>query len=116
MGSKKFLVPTDFTPVGDCAVNHAVRTAEIIGGKVYLLHVVSKSSELEGAKVKLAKEIERQKSLSHNIPFEPVARIGNIFEDIGETAEEIGVELIFRRSWFPTGIKFFINPDCLIIL
>ena len=40
-GTKKILVPTDFTKVVDYAMDHAVKLAKTQGGEVYLLHMLS---------------------------------------------------------------------------
>ena len=38
MNHKVFIVPHDFTPVADVALNHALETAKIVNARIYLLH------------------------------------------------------------------------------
>ena len=47
MNHKVFVVPHDFTPVADVALNHAIATAKTVNARIYLLHVVSKTKEIE---------------------------------------------------------------------
>ena len=42
MNRKTFIVPHDFTPVADIALEHAIATAKPLNAQVFLLHVVSK--------------------------------------------------------------------------
>ena len=34
MSKKSFIVPHDFTEVADCALNHALASAKIVGAKI----------------------------------------------------------------------------------
>lgn len=98
MSSKVVLVPTDFTKVAEVAVEHAVKTAEVIGGKVIILHVVAKAKDVDEAKAKLQQQTEKAINLNPTIKVESIVRIGNIFDDIGDTAAELGAELIFMGT------------------
>lgn len=98
MSDSNILVPTDFTPVARIALEHAVKTAEVIGSKVIILHVVSSAKEVEEAKAKLANEVEEGKKMNPSIQFDSVIRIGNIFEDIGDAGIELEAELIFMGT------------------
>jgi nucleotide-binding universal stress UspA family protein len=98
MSSKVVLVPTDFTKVAEVAMEHAIKTAEVIGGKVVILHVVAKAKDVDDAKAKLQKQMEMATKLNPTIKAESIVRIGNIFDDIGDTAAELGAELIFMGT------------------
>ena len=50
MSEKTFIVPHDFSPVADSALNHAITTAKFVGAQIFVLHVVSKEKQI---KVKL---------------------------------------------------------------
>ncbi len=95
MNHKVFVVPHDFTPVADVALNHAIATAKTVNARIYLLHVVSKTKEIEDADIKLKKVIA-----NHNTEVEiiPTSRVGSIFEDIGDFAAEHHAELIFMGT------------------
>ena len=94
----KLLVPTDFSEVAQSAMQHAIKFAEIINADVVLLHVVSSREEVEEAKEKLSKEITLGSSFSSSCNVTSFVRIGNIFEDIGDVAAELGISLIFMGT------------------
>ena len=94
----KLLVPTDFSEVAQSAMQHAIKFAEIINADVVLLHVVSSREEVEEAKEKLSKEITLGNSFSSSCNITSFVRIGNIFEDIGDVAAELGISLIFMGT------------------
>lgn len=101
MKNKVFIVPHDFTPVADNALEHALATAKIVSGRIYLLHVVSKEKEMKAAEQKLAELIETKDTTIDLVPF---VRVGNIFDDIGDFASEHHADLIFmgthgRHGW-----------------
>ena len=45
MSEKSFIVPHDFTPVADIALEHAIATAKPLNAEVQLVHVVSKETK-----------------------------------------------------------------------
>ena len=94
----KLLVPTDFSEVAQSAMQHAIKFSEIINADVVLLHVVSSRDEVEEAKEKLSKEITIGNSISSSCNLISFVRIGNIFEDIGDVAAELGISLIFMGT------------------
>ena len=101
--SKTILVPTDFTKVARVALEHAVKTAEVIGGTVTLLNVVAKPADVDPAQDKLNEEAKIVTESNSAVKVECLVRIGNIFDDIGDTAAEIHAELIFMGTHGATG-------------
>jgi nucleotide-binding universal stress UspA family protein len=94
----KLLVPTDFSEVAQSAMQHAIKFAEIINADVVLLHVVNSREDVKQAKVKLTREITLGNSFSNACNITYFVRIGNIFEDIGDVAAELGISLIFMGT------------------
>ena len=52
------LVPTDFTSVADCALNHALKLASILKVSIGLLHIVENDKHKDDALEKLKQIIE----------------------------------------------------------
>ena len=96
MSKKVFIVPHDFTSVGDIALEHAIASARPLSAAVHLLHVVSKDVQIKEATEKLESVIARYSA--EGVEIIPVVRIGSIFEDIGEYAAEHSAELIFMGT------------------
>ncbi len=100
MTKKKFIVPFDFTDVAESAIEHALITAQVVGAEVHMLHVVSKKEAISEAKEKLGIAVEKAKGETKSVGVDIIShvRVGNIFDDIGEFALEIGAELIFMGT------------------
>ena len=47
------LVPTDFTKVADCAVDHASLLATRLDATIHLLHIVDRATDSEEARTRL---------------------------------------------------------------
>ncbi len=115
MDSKTILVPTDFTKVGQTALNHAIKVAKEIDARVNLLHIVPKSDHLEEAKVKLrlAKEMAMD---DYGFDIDVTARVGTIFEDIGDFAEEMDAVLVIMGTHGLRGLQFITGGRALRIV
>lgn len=111
----KVLVPHDFTSVADCAVKHAAKLAKSFNGEVFLLHVVSKTKEVEIAKEKLNKIVKITDS-KYGINTHIIVRIGNIFEDIGDVASEIGAGYIVMGTHGAKGMQKIMGSHALKVI
>lgn len=103
-----FLVPTDFTPVADCALEHALSVAKTVNGHVTLLHVVAKEGERKNAQARLAEMAKKASEIS-GITVESVVKEGNIFDDIGGVAETLGAKLIFMGTHGVKGMQHILG-------
>jgi len=114
MSDKNFIVPHDYSEVADCALNHAITTAKVVGAKIYVLHVVSKNKEIPEAEEKLKAVIA-----AHNekeIELIPKIRVGTIFEDIGDFAAEHHAELIFMGTHGASGWQHIAGSHALKVI
>ena len=114
--TKKILVPTDFTKVADCAMNHAMTLAERSGAEVYLLHVVHDQHDVEEARRKLDQEILRAKQWSEKVAVFKLVRIGSIYDDIGDAATEIHASLIVMGTHGMRGMQFITGSRALRVI
>jgi nucleotide-binding universal stress UspA family protein len=114
-GSNLILVPTDFSKVADCAVNHAITIAKKLNGEISLLHVVSKQAQVDEAKAKLNKVAE-DIALRSGIKVNIIARVGNIFEDIGDVAAEISARLIIMGTHGVKGFQHITGSHALKVI
>jgi nucleotide-binding universal stress UspA family protein len=109
------LVPTDFTKVADAALNHAINLAVKLNGEISLLHIVSKESNLEPAIAKLT-YISEKVGAEHAVKTTYIARVGNIFDDIGDVAAEIGAKLIVMGTHGMTGFQKITGSHALKVI
>lgn len=114
--TSKILVPTDFTKVADCALNHAMTVAGKTGAPVHILHVVEKQAHVEEARRKLELEVSRARKWNDRIQVEPIVRIGSIFEDIGDAAAEVGAGLIIMGTHGMRGMQFLTGSRALRVI
>lgn len=114
--AKKILVPTDFTKVADCAMNHAMKLAERNGAEVYLLHVVSSADDAEEARRKLDIELARARQWNTNVPLHKLVRVGSIYDDIGDAAAEIEAGLIIMGTHGMRGMQFITGSRALRVI
>lgn len=110
----KYLVPHDFSAVADNALQHAVKVAESSKATVLLLHVVAKPAQVDEARTKLEKLAEQY--ATENVKIEPTVRIGNIFEDIPNVAEEHNVKLNFMGTHGAKGWQKIVGSDALKVI
>jgi nucleotide-binding universal stress UspA family protein len=113
---KTILVPTDFTKVADCAMNHAMKLAERLGAGVAILHIVDKAAHTEEAMVKLHMEAERAKRWNAQVPVTPVVRVGSVYEDIGVVAAELGAVMIIMGTHGMRGMQFITGSRALRVI
>lgn len=104
MSSKIVLVPTDFTEVSQVAYNHAALLTNQINGRLDLLHVVAEQDEVKETYKKLDAAIASIQKENPGMEIKSHVRVGSIFDDIGDTAAEIGAEIIVmgthgKKGW-----------------
>ena len=99
----KLLVPTDFTNEAHSAIQHAVKLGVIVQAEVILLNVVKDKSDIPAATTKLKEEEKWAKTVNDQIDVRSIVRVGNIFDDIGDAASELGVSLIIMGTHGASG-------------
>ena len=99
----KLLVPTDFTEVAHTAIQHAVKLGEIINAEIILLNVVKDKDDVVNATKKLKEEEDYARSVFKDSNIKSIVRVGNIFDDIGDAASEVGANLIFMGTHGASG-------------
>lgn len=112
---KRILVPTDFTKVGDTALNHATVVGKAIDAEVHALHVISNKSDISIAKLKL-ETLQARIEKESGFRIETVVRIGSIFEDIDKVATEIDASLIIMGTHGLKGMQFVTGSRALKVV
>ncbi|MBU0488063.1 MAG: universal stress protein [Bacteroidetes bacterium] len=127
------LVPTDFTEVGDFAIEHAIGCAKQTSSRVCILHVINKDTKSYLKKNNLTQDSVdsrlQQKAddvkAKHGVEVEYIVREGSIFSAISEVAIDIGAMLIILGTHGKVGIqhvvgsyarKVIISAPCTVIV
>jgi nucleotide-binding universal stress UspA family protein len=116
MSTKPILVPTDFTEVAHTAINHAVELAKTINTSVVILHVVKNDGEVASANEKLEEELKLAKSIEGDVEVSKLVKVGNIFDDIGDAAEEVKASLIVMGTHGASGWQKITGSNALKVI
>jgi nucleotide-binding universal stress UspA family protein len=108
----QFLVPTDFTAAAECALDHALSVAKVVGAEVSLLHIIEKKSDREKAQAKLDELIKSKPQ--HQL--KGIIKEGNIFDDIGGVAETINASLIFMGTHGVKGMQHILGSYAVKVI
>jgi nucleotide-binding universal stress UspA family protein len=103
--SNLFIVPHDFTSVGDAALQYALFLAKPKSTTIELLHIVSDKSKGKEAYAKLQSIIEKLDLPSPDIQVNPLVKVGSIFDDIGKIAEEKDAGFIIMGTHGAKGMQ-----------
>ena len=115
MSVKKILVPTDFTKVGDTAMNHAVIVAKATGAEIHVLHVIENKKHISEARMKLETLASRVRE-EYGMEVQTIVRIGSIFEDIDDVSTEIEATMIIMGTHGMRGMQFITGSRALRIV
>lgn len=105
------LVPTDFTPVADCALDHAIEIAKLFDHKICMLHVVSKkSSQCQRDRFQnRINKIAESNSERSGIEISGMVEEGSIFDAISHTASKISAEFIVMGIHGKKGVQHLLG-------
>jgi len=115
MSRNLYIVPHDFTPVGDAALNYAINLGQKVKTEIQLLHVVPDKAKLVVAKQKLEKLIQSINT-GPNIELTTKVVAGNIFEDIGKLAKREGAQLIIMGTHGVTGMQKIFGSNVIKVV
>ncbi|MFN3918506.1 MAG: universal stress protein [Flavobacteriales bacterium] len=105
MSSRIFLVPHDFTNVGDAAAVQALHLASQTGAEVSLLHIVKSDSEIAAAQSKLKIIVQDLSQKNTTVKVNAFVKKGNIFEDIGSMAGSLKASMIVMGTHGAKGMQ-----------
>ena len=122
--SRNILVPTDFSSVSKTAINHACYLAHIFKKEITLLHVVEsglfssekKMGEKEKDFLGQLQAIAAKVKAEENLEIVCMTRRGNIFDTIGEVAEELDASLVIMGTHGVRGFQHIFGSRALRVI
>jgi nucleotide-binding universal stress UspA family protein len=122
--NKLVLVPTDFTEVGDNAINQAAEAARFLNYKVVVLHVIDKNTKAQLKKENLDETSITEKlnviadelKAAYGIEAEGIAREGSIFTTISEVAHDLGAGLLYLGTHGKVGVQHLTGSYALKVV
>jgi nucleotide-binding universal stress UspA family protein len=117
------LVPTDFTPVGQNAIEHAVSAGELLNFRVVILHVINRETkaifgkENTGLAVeKKLKEIVRSIKSTSKVQVDFIYREGTIFDVIHQVADELKANFLILGTHGKRGLQKLFGSHALKVI
>ncbi|RFC55149.1 universal stress protein [Brumimicrobium aurantiacum] len=105
MSANMFIIPHDFTSVGDAALKYGIFLSKPRKTSITLLHIVNSESNKPSALTKLNKIISDLNLGPDDISIESKVVVGSIFEDIAKIAEEEEARLIIMGTHGAKGMQ-----------
>lgn len=120
--NNQILVPTDFSDVARCAVNHAGRVAKAYGNEITLVYVIEESflggifSKGQSAIMKdaIATKLEvRAKEVSEEfgVKVSTIVETGKVYKTIAEIANNGGYDSIIMGSHGASGLEQIVGSN-----
>jgi nucleotide-binding universal stress UspA family protein len=115
------LVPTDFTPVGQNAIEHAVKAGEILNFKVVILHVINRQTKTAFGKQNTGLAVEKKlkeivKGIKAKVVVEFLYREGSIFDVIHEVASEIKANMLILGTHGKRGLQHLVGSYAMKVI
>ncbi len=124
MSRNLYIVPYDFTPVGDKALEYALFLGKKVRTEIQLLHVSADRAQGMKAKEKLD-EVCKNTETPPGVELTSLVKIGSIFNDIGEVAKKEHAQLIimgthgkrgFQSLFGSHAMKVVTSADCPFLI
>ena len=108
------LVPIDFTDTTEMALKYAIGAAKVLNTGIALLHITENDSDKPAAEDRLNEIIYKYNYTGINM--RSFTKNGNIFDGIGEAAEELNSGLIFMGTHGLKGMQFLMGSHALKVV
>lgn len=105
MDQSVYIIPHDFTNVGDNALKYGLFLAKSRNVKIYLLHVVDKESSRTQVLEKLQTIIDNLDLKVGDCEVVPAVEVGSIFDTIPKFAEQEKAQLIIMGTHGAQGMQ-----------
>ena len=115
MSQNLYLVPHDFTSVGDVALKYAMHIGKHVKTEIKVVHIVSDKSKIAVSKQKLDAILENFQKES-NVMLSAVVEVGSIFEDIGKIAKREYAQLIIMGTHGQTGMQKLFGSHAMKVI
>lgn len=115
MSQNLYLVPHDFTAVGDVALRYAMHIGKRVKTEIQVVHIVTDASKVTAAKQKLDLLIQSFEKPS-NVELTSLVEVGNIFEDISKIARKDRAQLIIMGTHGAVGMQKLFGSHAIKVI
>lgn len=99
-----YLVPFDFTPVSENALELSLELARANDGSVFLLHVIKNKNEKARARLKFSKVIDALPASDQELITSNVV-VGSLYDDVAKASELFRPALVVMGTHGATGMQ-----------
>jgi nucleotide-binding universal stress UspA family protein len=115
MNKNLYIVPYDFTAVGDAALNYALYLGNKVEVEIIILYIAKSTSDAVQATAKLTQLISTlQPPASVNLSH--VVKEGSIFEDIASVALKKNAQLVIMGTHGATGLQKLMGSNAMKVI
>lgn len=104
MSRNLYIVPYDFTPVTDKAVEYALHIGKYVDTEIRILHLAA-SNEKAKFKDKLLEDKKNKLTVPPGVEVTTAVKVGDIFTDIGKIAKEEKAQLVIMGTHGIRGLQ-----------
>lgn len=115
MSKNIYLVPHDFTAVGDTALRYALHMGKHVKTEILLLNLAASRADGMKASAKMD-EIINGLELPSGVEVRKIVREGSIFEDIGKIARTENAQLIIMGTHGATGMQRLFGSNAMKVV
>lgn len=115
MSKNIYLVPHDFTAVGDTALNYALHMGKKVNTDIILLHLCASKAEFLKSDMKMDQIIANQ-NIPAGINIRKIIKVGSIFDAIGGVAEAEGAQLVIMGTHGATGLQKLFGSNAMKVI
>ncbi|MES2799601.1 MAG: universal stress protein [Bacteroidota bacterium] len=115
MSKNIYLVPHDFSVVGETALNYALHMGKKVKSEIILLHLCASKAEILKANSQMDAIIARQE-LPYGVEIKKLVREGSIFDEIGKVAEDEGAQLVIMGTHGATGLQKLFGSNAMKVI
>jgi nucleotide-binding universal stress UspA family protein len=115
MSKNLCIVPFDFTPVSEKALEYALFFGSKVSTKILLLNIAADKAKGMQAKGKL-EELCRTKTTPEKVELAYKVKVGSIFTDIGKVAKEEKAQLIIMGTHGKRGLQSLFGSHAMKVV
>ena len=115
MSKNIYLVPHDFTTVGETAFNYALHMGKRVRSEILLLHLTASKADAIKASLKMDDIIEKA-DIPEGVEVRKIVREGSIFEDIGKIAKKENAQLVIMGTHGSSGLQKLFGSNAMKVI
>ena len=115
MSKNLYILPYDFTPTSEKALQYAMHLGKHVDIEIRLLHL-AKDKASGMAKVKKLEQLKDSLHIPSGVTVSSIVKVGNIFTDIGKIAKKEKAQLVIMGTHGAKGMQWLFGSFAMKIL